>query len=224
MPSSQVVEPMTFAADDGTRLEGELRLPDASPRGTAVLCHPHPRHGGSKDHPILWALRNELAGVRGFAVLGFNFRGVMGSQGIYGGGHDELRDVRAAIEQVRLEAPGLPTVVCGWSFGANVALREALDDDRVAALVLIGMPLEPNDLTLPALPPQDERKRFHRPVLVVAGDNDEYCPADEARTFADSFTTGRLALLEGTDHYLWRREREAAALVGEFVDEVLGGS
>jgi pimeloyl-ACP methyl ester carboxylesterase len=105
-----------------------------------------------------------------------------------------------------------------------VALREALDDERVAALVLIGTPLEPKDLTLPALPPQVERKRFHRPVLVVAGDNDEYCPADEARTFAISFPDGRLALLEGTDHYLWRRERETAALVGGFVDGVLAGS
>jgi hypothetical protein len=30
--------------------------------------------------------------------------------------------------------------------------------------------------------------------------------------------------LEGTDHYLWRREREAATLIGEFVDEVVPGT
>src|SRR6186997_2565330 len=101
VPSSQVVEGMTFTTEDGVRLEGELRLPDEAPRASAVLCHPHPRHGGSKDHPILWALRNELAGTRGLAVLGFNFRGNMGSEGTYGGGRDEVRDVRAAIERVR---------------------------------------------------------------------------------------------------------------------------
>ena len=43
-------------------------------------------------------------------------------------------------------------VVCGWSFGANVALRETLDDERVSALVLIGLPLEPGDVELPAIP------------------------------------------------------------------------
>ena len=219
---SQVVETLTFTADDGTRLEGELRLPDQPARGSAVLCHPHPQHGGSKDHPILWALRNELAGAHGLAVLGFNFRGIMGSQGTYGGGHDELRDVRAAIERVRTEAKDRPTVVCGWSFGANVALREAIDDERVAALVLIGVPLQPKDLTLPALPPPPELRRFRTPVLVLAGDNDEYCPADEARAFSAELPDGRAAILAGTNHYLWRREREAAGLAGEFVDEILG--
>ncbi len=84
----------------------------------------------------------------------------MGSEGTYGGGRDEVRDVRAAIERVRMEAPDLPSVVCGWSFGANVALREAVDDERVAALVLIGIPLQPKDVTLPALPPPEELRRF----------------------------------------------------------------
>ena len=121
-----------------------------------------------------------------------------------------------------MEAPDLPSVVCGWSFGANVALREAVDDERVAALVLIGVPLRPKDVTLPALPPPEELRRFRRPVLILAGDNDEYCPAEEARDFSAEFADGRLALLEGTDHFLWRREREAATIVGDFVDEVLG--
>ena len=68
-----------------------------------------------------------------------------------GGGLDEVQDVRAAIGRVREEAPG-PTVVCGWSFGANVALREAVDDERVAALVLIGVPLEPRRRDAPRDP------------------------------------------------------------------------
>ena len=131
------------------RLEGELRRPDGPARGSAVICHPHPKHGGSKDHPILWALRNELAGARGLATLIFNFRGVMGSEGTYGGGHDETLDARAAIDHVREVVADGPTVLCGWSFGANVALRESLDDPRVAALVLLGIPLDPSDVTLP---------------------------------------------------------------------------
>ena len=91
------MEPVRIITEDAVSLEGELRMPDDEPVGSAVICHPHPRYGGSKDHPILWAVRNELA-HRGFAVVGFNFRGVMGSGGTYGGGRDELRDARAAIE------------------------------------------------------------------------------------------------------------------------------
>ena len=71
------MEPIEFRSEDGVTLRGELRLPDAEPTASAVLCHPHPRQGGSKDHPLLWAIRNDLAS-RGFAVLSFNFRGVLG--------------------------------------------------------------------------------------------------------------------------------------------------
>lgn len=215
------MEAVTFMTADGVRLEGELRLPDGAPRATAVVCHPHPKHGGSKDHPILWAIRNELAGVRDVAVLGFNFRGVMGSGGVYGGGHDELRDVQAAIARVRETAPGSPTVLLGWSFGANVALRTALDQPDVEALVMIGIPLRPKDLALPPLPGPTQLLPFRRPALVLCGDNDEYCPVADADAFARGFPDGRLEVVEGTDHFLWRHEKQAATIVGDFVEAAL---
>ena len=31
-----------------------------------------------------------------------------------------------------------------------------------------------------------------------------------------------MAILEGTDHFLWRREKEAAAIAGAFVARALG--
>ncbi len=217
------MESVAFSTEDGVRLEGELRLPEGPPRATATICHPHPRHGGSKDHPILWAIRNELA-HRGLAVLSFNFRGVMGSGGTFGGGRDEIRDARAAIGRVSDEAPGSPSVLCGWSFGANVALRETLDDERVAALALVGLPLRPGDVELPALPRGPELRGLRVPVLLLAGERDEYCPPEELRALETEFRRARAEILIGTDHYLWRREREAAALIGGFVDGVLTGS
>ena len=216
------VEPVTFSTEDAVRLEGEIRLPEGAPRASAVVCHPHPGHGGSKDHPILWAVRNELA-QRGLAVLAFNFRGVMGSEGTYGGGHTEVRDARAAIGRIREAAPDLPTVVCGWSFGASVALREALDDDRVAALTLIGLPLAPGDVELPALPEATELGALRAPALLLAGERDEFCPTAQLRAFGDRFRAARVEILADTDHFLWRHERAAAALIGEFVDSALGG-
>jgi alpha/beta superfamily hydrolase len=216
------VESVRFLTEDGVSLEGELRVDAPEPRGSAVICHPHPRHGGSKDHPILWAIRNELA-RRGLAVLSFNFRGVMGSAGSYAGGHGEVKDARAAIDRVRDAAPGRPTASCGWSFGASVALREALEDDRVAALTLTGIPLRPGDVQLPPLPSPSEVKVLRPAVLFLAGSNDEYCPAQDLRDYAAA-SGAEVAILEGTNHYLWRREREAAALIGDFVDRVLSNA
>lgn len=214
------MESVRFAAEDGVSLEGELRRPPAESVGSAVLCHAHPRHGGSKDHPILWAVRNELA-HREFVVLAFNFRGTMRSAGTYGGGRTEVSDVRAAISRAREEAGG-PTVVCGWSFGANVAVREALDDVRVAALVLIGLPLE-HDLDIPPIPSASELRALGRPVLLLSGANDEYSPAGRLAELQKALSRAELAIVPGTDHYLWRHEKAAAAIVGEFAARVVTG-
>jgi alpha/beta superfamily hydrolase len=216
------MDPLTFTTDDGVRLEGEIRMPDEPPRGTAVVCHPHPRHGGSKDHPLLWAIRNDLAATRALVVLGFNFRGVMGSGGSYGGGRNEVRDAAAAIAEVRSRVEAdLPTLVAGWSFGASVALREAIDDRRVAALALVGLPLRPGDLDLPPLPDATDLRTLRRPVLLLAGEHDRYAPGAELRDYGARFPDARTEIVAGTDHYFWRREREAAAIVGAFADDAL---
>jgi alpha/beta superfamily hydrolase len=216
------MEPMTFRTADGVRLEGEVRMPDGAARGSAVLCHPHPRHGGSKDHPVLWAIRNELAAAHDLAVLGFNFRGVVGSAGTYGGGRDELQDVDAAIGEIRSRVgETLPTILVGWSFGANVAVRAAIDDRRVAALALVGLPLVPNDLSLPPLPDATDLRLFRRPALLLAGANDTFAPSAMLEEYGGMFPDADVRVVPGTDHYLWRREREAAGIVGTFAERVL---
>lgn len=214
------MDAIRFATEDAVSLEGEIRLPEGDALGSAVICHAHPRHGGSKDHPILWALRNELA-ARGVAVLSFNFRGTMRSAGTYAAGHTETRDVEAAIGRIRDEAEG-PTIVCGWSFGANVALREALTDERVGALALIGLPLDATDLELPPLPGRSELRAFRRPVLLLAGEGDLSCPRPQLEALGRTLPNADVAIVPGTDHFLWRHEKEAAEIVGAFAARLLG--
>jgi len=213
------MEPITIETEDGLHLEGEVRLPEGPARGTAVLCHPHPQFGGSKDHPLLWAIRIALA-HEGLAVLSFNFRGVMGSEGSYGGGVSEVADTGAAIGAVRDRAPG-PTLVVGWSFGANVALRAAVADARVDSLALVALPLGASAADLPSLPAPAELGRFDRPTLLMAGDEDPFCPAAELRALAARIPKGSVTIFKGADHYFAKREREAADAVGRFARRTL---
>lgn len=210
------MESIRFETEDGLILEGEVRLPDGDPRVVAVLCHPHPQHGGSKDHPLLWALRNELA-HRGFAVLSFNFRGVMGSEGSFGGGVDEVVDVWAAVGRAQEIVAG-PVFVCGWSFGARVALQSVMEDQRVGRLALVGLSLRAPDLTLPPLPGPDELAELTIPVLLVAGSEDSFAPESELRNLARALPHASVTIVPGADHYFSRREREAAEIVGWFAE------
>lgn len=213
------MEAVRFETSDAVLLEGELRV-DGPAWGTAVVCHPHPQHGGSKDHPLLWAIRNALA-QRGLAVLTFNFRGVMGSDGTFGGGVREVRDVRAAVDRVRAVAEG-PTFVAGWSFGAHVALREALEDERIGALALVGFVIaDVPRVSVPEPPGAERLAALGRPTLFVAGDGDAFCPASDLRELAGWIPGSRVEILAGTDHFFWKREREVASLVADFADETL---
>jgi uncharacterized protein len=211
-----------FRTTDGLTLEGEIREADGKPRGTAVICHPHPRHGGSKDHPVLWAIRNHLAARQGLTVLAFNFRGIMGSEGEFGGGEAEVADARAATDRVREEAPG-PTVLVGWSFGACVALHHAVGDPRVAAVALVGMPLdETGDVAVPPPPGQDVLEGFTVPTLLVAGDRDRFSPVGEVAALAGMLPRSETAVIEDAGHFFRRREARVAEVIGRFVDRALG--
>ena len=210
-----------FRTDDGLTLEGEIRPADGPPRGTAVLCHAHPRHGGSKDHPILWAIRNDLSAMRGLTVLAFNFRGIMASEGTYGGGEAEILDAAAAVDRVRQDAGG-PTVIVGWSFGAWVALREAVHDTRVGALALLGLPVAPEVRSeRRPLPSLGELESISIPVLLLAGENDQYAPADDLRSLSGWIPRGEVHVVPGTDHFFGQREREVAALAGAWAESAL---
>jgi len=163
-------------------------------------------------------MRSELAD-RELVVLAFNFRGVLGSAGSFGGGRTEIRDVAAAVARVRTEAEG-PTLVCGWSFGAMVALHEALEDPAVAALALVGLPLD-HDLDVPGPPTPSELRGLRRPVLLLAGQGDPFSPRPQLELMAGRLPACRLEIVPGTDHFFWRREEEAAAIVGRFAGDVL---
>jgi alpha/beta superfamily hydrolase len=216
------MDEVTIHTDEGLALEGILRMPDGDVRGAAVVCHSHPLFGGSKDHPLLWAVRAALARA-GFAVLAFNYRGVMGSQGTHGFGIGEVADTRAALDFVRQRAAG-PVLLVGWSFGANVALREAIDDPNVQALALLGTPLAADRLpNLPPLPPAEALAGYGRPVLLLSGEQDPFSPPGELRILGRKLLNASVQIVPAATHYFTRLEREAAAIVAGFAKERLLG-
>jgi pimeloyl-ACP methyl ester carboxylesterase len=103
-----------------------------------------------------------------------------------------------------------------------VALREALADEGVSALTLIAPPLDPADIDVPPIPPAVELRAFRKPVLLLAGEGDVYCPRPRLESLGRTLPTAEVVILAGTDHFLWRREKEAAEAVGAFADRVFG--
>ena len=97
---------------------------------------------------------------------------------------------------------------------------DAAPSDTSTALT--GLPLRTTDLALPDLPDATDLRRFARPVLLLSGENDRYCPGEALRGYARAFPNATVEVVAGTDHYFWRHERLAAKVVGAFAERVLG--
>jgi alpha/beta superfamily hydrolase len=155
-------ERLTVAGPAG-EIECAIDAPAGTPRGVAVLCHPHPQHGGTMDNKVVQTLARALVQV-GYRAVRFNFRGIGKSQGGWDEGRGEVDDAVAVVAALR--AAPLPLVLGGFSFGGYVASQAAARiDPKAERLVLIG-PATGNFEV--AAVPQD--------TLVIHGEADEVVP------------------------------------------------
>ena len=150
-------------------LECATDLPTGAPRGTVVLCHPHPQFGGTLDNKVVQTLARAFLQL-GYRAVRFNFRGVGGSAGSWDEGRGEIDDALAVIAAERAAHPGLALALGGFSFGGFVAAQAA---DRLQAA---GQPVERLVLIAPAT------SRFTMPATVapdtvlVHGESDDVVP------------------------------------------------
>jgi pimeloyl-ACP methyl ester carboxylesterase len=84
----------------------------------------------------------------------------------------------------------------------------------------VGIPLGGHELDVPELPSASELRAFRRPVLLLAGEGDVYCPSAELRALGKELPQAEVVVLAGTDHFLWRREREAAERIADFAERI----
>jgi hypothetical protein len=129
-------ERRSILAGPAGKLEVAFNVPEGSPRGIALIAHPHPLQGGTLDNKVVQTLARTFASL-GYAATRFNFRGVGASEGQFDDGAGETDDALAALAAAKVEFGELPVALAGFSFGSFVQTRVA----RVVAaerLVLIG--------------------------------------------------------------------------------------
>ena len=150
--------------------------------------------------------------ARGWAALRFDFRGAGRSEGVFDEGRGETDDVKGAVDflSARPEVDPEQLAVVGYSFGAGIALRYAVDDPRLHRMA--GVALMQRHYEDPFL--DDER----RPKLFIAGEHDPWAPADALRDYVERLRPPKtLHILPDADHLFIGHEREVAALVADFL-------
>ena len=184
-----------FLEGPAGRLEAILWKPFANrtPAIAAVVCHPHPLFGGTMHNKVVYQAAKSLDAL-GLAVLRFNFRGAGTSAGAHDRGHGEQGDVKAALDCLASEFPGVPLLLAGFSFGSWVGLRVGCGDERVKELIALGAPVNSADFSY--------LQECEKPKLFVHGSNDVHGKVDKLETLVDSLPgENQLVVVKDADHF-----------------------
>lgn len=191
------------------RLEALLEEPEeGGPREAALVCHPHPQHGGTMHNKVVYRIARGLRRA-GAVVLRFNYRGVNLSEGVYDRGEGELEDARVALTLLRERYPALPVTLAGFSFGSRIALKLACGGEPARRVIAVGFPTVYKD--------RDYLDGCVVPRTFVQSTLDQFGPANELEALVAGLPEPKkLVFIEAQDHFfagaLEKLEEEIATL------------
>ena len=209
-----------FLQGPAGRLEALLNEGRSNPPYAVLLCHPHPKGGGTMHNKVVYHAAKVFSGL-GWPVLRFNFRGTGLSEGEHHG-RDEVNDVRAALDWFSKEYDR-PIVAAGFSFGAAMGLEAAASfrpagepglASGIQGFAALGLPAaaEGRHYTYPFLP------NCAFPKLFLSGDHDQYSPVEELRNVvATAPQPATLALIAGADHFFVGHLQAMQTALGEWL-------
>lgn len=185
-----------FVDGPAGRLEAILEEPEGGePREAALVCHPHPLHGGTLHNKVVHRLARGLR-ASGCAVLRFNFRGVNLSAGAYDDGRGEVDDARACLAELKRRYPALPWTLAGFSFGSRVAaeLAASLGEGAPRRLILVGFPTVFKQF--------QAVEQCRMPRFFLHSTHDEFGPREDLQLLYDRlWEPKRLIWIEAHDHF-----------------------
>jgi alpha/beta superfamily hydrolase len=178
------------------RLEAVLNSGRPDAPYAVLLCHPHPKGGGTLHNKVVYHAMKTFSSV-GLPVLRFNFRSVGLSEGAFDDGRGEQEDVLAALDWLEQNL-GLPILSAGFSFGSYVSLRATCGDLRVKGFLALGLPIHAEGRAYG----YDFLAECPQPKLFLSGDHDQYAPrnlVEHSVSFAPE--PKQLVWIEGADHF-----------------------
>lgn len=191
-------EILTFRGEAGA-IECAIDRPAGQPRGWALVLHPHPLHGGTRDNKVVTTISRACV-EQGMIALRPNFRGVGASEGEFDHARGETADMLALVEQFEAAYPqetAGPWFMAGFSFGTSVAAQlhsELAAQSRRTPdrLMLTGTAVERfrfRDVSVP-----DD-------TVLIHGEADEVVPLEEAMAFARAHRLPMVVMPDATHFF-----------------------
>jgi alpha/beta superfamily hydrolase len=185
----KMVKRVTFLSEK-YELEGLFNIRDE--KKGVVVTHPHPLYGGDMHNLVVESIVH-VYNMKGYSTLKFNFRGVVGSCGVYDDGVGEQQDVLSALSF--LADMGMDRIdLAGYSFGAWVNAHVMQKTGKVSQTIMVSPPVGFMDF--------NSVSTMNSLKLVVTGSRDDIAPAVTIKKMIASWNpNARFDIIEGADHF-----------------------
>jgi len=183
-------------------IETDVNDPGGARRGIALIAHPNPVQGGTKDNKVVTTLAKAFFAL-GYVAARPNFRGVGASAGSHDEGRGETEDLLAVAGHLRRQFGELPLLLAGFSFGGFVQTRVAKRVD-VRSLVLVAAAV--NRFPAETVPPE---------TLVIHGELDDVVPLSAVLDWARPQNLP-VVVVPGGEHFFHGRLNLLADIVTRF--------
>ena len=179
--SNNRTETVTFDGETGV-IDCALDWPADTPRGWALVLHPNPAQGGTRDNKVVTTISRACV-QHGLVAVRPNFRGIGQSAGVFDEGRGETDDMARLVEQFQTRYPELVAgawVLGGFSFGtcvgAQLYAKLKTSQSAVPNMVIWAgsavLRFQHGDVDAPS------------DALVVHGENDDVVPLEEVMRWA----------------------------------------
>ncbi|MCH9844508.1 MAG: alpha/beta hydrolase [Alphaproteobacteria bacterium] len=196
----------------------EARYYAGSPNNIAILLmHPHPLMGGTMSNKLIYTLYNSFVKMN-ISCMRFNFRGVGRSEGEFDNGEGELSDTAVALNWLQSKSPGQPIWVCGYSFGAWIAMQLLMRRPEIQRFIAISPPCNMHDFNFLAPCPKSGQ--------IIHGAQDTIVPIENTSELVEKLNTQKnikvdYQVLQDADHFYKYQIEEVRQLVCRYVHETL---
>ncbi len=199
------------------RLEGKVHVATEAGAPAVLILHPHPLHGGNMNNKVVYRMFHTFVD-QGCTVLRFNFRGVGNSEGKYDGGVGEMVDASIALDRLIAIAPEAQSYwVCGFSFGAWIALQIVMRRPEVSKFIVVAPPAHSYDFSFFAC---------HAEGLFVQGTKDGIVAEEKVYELYEKINKQHDSQIEyipinGADHFFTGQLDQLAEVMESYISAQL---
>lgn len=201
------------------RIEARYKAGSTPDAPLALMLHPHPEHGGTMNNRVLYLMYQAFA-QRGFSTMRFNFPGVGRSEGVFGGGEDELSVAATVLDWMQATQPNFTSCwVAGFSFGSWIAMQLLMRRPEINGYLAVSPPANMFDFSFLAPCPTSG--------TIIAGDKDEIVPAEAVENLISKIIRQKgisvdYKQIDGANHFFEHKTDELINHVHAYIDAILG--